>query len=176
MEEKPTNIFAKARKLYAEKKAVKYSVNILVLAAVLVCGLAIGGFFNKAPDDEKTKIADGVEYAEDKDYSDVEDKDNISIPGYDTFTFEAGKKEQEVTLFNPEENTCYFKMSLILEDGTVIWTSDLLEPGKAFQKIVLDKALDKGAYKDVLLKYDCFSLKDRSQLNGAEIKVDIEVK
>lgn len=143
-------------------------MNVLVLAAVLICGLAIGGFFDKAPDDEKTKIADGVEYAE--------DKDNISIPGYDTFTFKAGKKEQEITLFNPEENTCYFKMSLILEDGTVIWTSDLLEPGKAFQKIVLDKALDKGAYKDVLLKYDCFSLKDRSQLNGAEIKVDIEVK
>ncbi len=55
-------------------------------------------------------------------------------------------------------------MSLVL-DSEVIWTSDLLEPGMAFEEIELDRPLDAGEYKDVLLKYDCFSLKDQHQFN-----------
>ena len=43
----------------------------------------------------------------------------------------------------------------------------------AFTSIELDKTLDKGTYSDVTLKYDCYSLKDQSQLNGAAIKVTI---
>ena len=160
-----------------KRKIIKIIANIGALAAVLIIGFYVGSLFSdKGTDDNKTKIADGTEYAEDRDYSDIEEKDNISIPGYDTFTFVAGKKEQQVTMFNPKENTCYFKMSLILEDGTVLWTSDLLEPGREFRQIELDNALDAGTYPNVLLKYDCYSLKDQSQLNGAEIKVTINVK
>ena len=156
------------------KKAVRIAVYLLLAAVVLAAGLAIGGFFNKPTEDGKTKIADDVSrYAEDQDYSDITEADSIAVPGYDTFTFKAGAKTQRITLHNPEENTCYFKLSLILEDGTTIWTSDLLEPGMAFTSIELDKTLDKGTYSDVTLKYDCYSLKDQSQLNGAAIKVTI---
>jgi hypothetical protein len=51
-----------------------------------------------------------------------------------------------------------------------------LEPNKSFTEIELDKPLDAGVYKDAILKYDCYSLKDQSKLNGADIKVNIEVK
>ena len=168
------NLVSKIVAVYKNNKKVRIAVYILLIAAVLVIGLAIGGFFNRPSDDGKTKIAGDVsKYAEDQDYSDVPESDSISVPGYNTFTFKAGKKTQQITLHNPEENTCYFKLSLILEDGTTIWTSDLLEPGMAFTSIELDKTLDKGTYSDVTLKYDCYSLKDQSQLNGAEIKVTI---
>lgn len=168
------NLLSKIVAVYKNNKAVRITVYILLIAVALVIGLAIGGFFNKPSDDGKTKIAGNVsKYAEDQDYSDVTESDSISVPGYDTFTFKAGKKTQQITLHNPEENTCYFKLSLILEDGTTIWTSDLLEPGMAFTSIELDKTLDKGTYSDVTLKYDCYSLKDQSQLNGAAIKVTI---
>ena len=159
------------------KKAVRMAVYALSIAAVFAVGLAIGGYFDPSPDEGKTRIAGSVSrYAEDQDYSDITESASIAVPGYDTLTFKAGRKTQQITLHNPEENTCYFKLSLILADGTVIWTSDLLEPGMAFTSIELDKALDKGTYPDVTLKYDCYSLKDQSQLNGAEIKVTIEAE
>ncbi len=168
------NLLGKIVAVYKNNKAVRITIYILLIAAALIVGLAIGGFFNKSSDDGKTKIAGDVsKYAEDQDYSDVTESDSISVPGYDTFTFKAGKKTQQITLHNPEENTCYFKLSLILEDGTTIWTSDLLEPGMAFTSLELDKTLEKGTYSDVTLKYDCYSLKDQSQLNGAAIKVTI---
>lgn len=168
------NLVSKIVAVYQNNKAVHIAVYVALIAVALVIGLAIGGFFNKSDDDGKTRIAGSVsKYAEDQDYSDVTESDSISIPGYDTFTFDAGKKTQQITLYNPEENTCYFKLSLILEDGTTIWTSDLLEPGMAFTSIELDKALDKGTYSNVTVKYDCYSLKDQTQLNGAAIKVTI---
>lgn len=160
-----------------QKRWFRPTVYVIIIVLALLAGMLIGGFFSKPSDDGKTKIAGTVDkYAEDQDYSDVEESDSISIPGYDTFIFTAGRTYQEITLYNPEENTCYFKMSLVLEDGTVIWTSDLLEPGMAFTSIELDQSLDIGTYSDVLLKYDCYSLKDQSQLNGAEIKVTIEAQ
>lgn len=158
----------------SNKKIVRIAVYIALIAAALIIGLAIGGFFQKSSDDGKTRIAGAVDkYAEDQDYSDMTEADSIAVPGYDSFTFAAGKKTQQITLHNPEENTCYFKMSLILEDGTTIWTSDLLEPGMAFTSIELEKPLEKGTYSNVTLKYDCYSLKDQSQLNGAAVKVTI---
>ena len=160
--------------LYKRKRAFRVFVYAFLLAIVLLIGLAIGGFFTSPSDESKTKIAGNVSrYAEDQDYSDITESDSISIPGYDSFTFKAGQRVQYITLHNPETNTCYFKMSLILEDGTVIWISDLLEPGMAFTAIELVEELDKGTYSNVRLKYDCYSLKDQSQLNGAEIKVTI---
>lgn len=159
------------------KKAIRMTVYALSIAAVFAVGLAIGGYFDRSPDEGKTRIAGSVSrYAEDQDYSEITESASIAVPGYDTLTFKAGRKTQQITLHNPEENTCYFKLSLILADGTTIWTSDLLEPGMAFTSIELDKALDKGTYSDVTLKYDCYSLKDQSQLNGAEIKVTIEAE
>lgn len=164
---------AKLKDLYQNNKLFRTGIHLALLAIALLIGLAVGGFFNKG---DKTKIADATKYAEDQDYSEIEESDSISIPGYDTLYFTADQKEQEVQLHNPQDNTCYFKMSLILSDGTCIWTSDLLEPGKEFEKITLDKTLKAGTYSDVTLKYECYSLKDQSQLNGADIKLTIEAK
>ena len=160
-----------------KKKLKKIIANIGILAVVMVAGFYVGSFVSNRNDDEgKTRIAgDAAEYAEDRDYSNIEESPNIAIPGYEKIVFKAGQTKQEVKLYNPKENTCYFKMSLVLDNST-IWTSDLLEPNKSFTEIELDKPLDAGVYKDAILKYDCYSLKDQSKLNGAEIKVNIEVK
>lgn len=159
-----------------KKKILTVIIAVLLMAAALLAGMAIGGFFGRA-DAGKTPIAGSVgKYAEDQDYSDLEEAASISIPGYDTFQFRAGQTFQSVTLHNPGENTCYFKLSLVLADGAIIWSSDLLEPGMAFTGIELREPMEAGTYENVTLKYECYSLKDRQQLNGAEIKVTVRVK
>lgn len=110
------------------------------------------------------------------DASEISDNANISIPGYEKLEFTAGQKEQDVYLTNPKENTCYFVMSLILEDGTVIWESQKLEPGMAFNRIALNQTLDAGDYENVTLRYDCYALADNSELNGSAIRINLEVK
>lgn len=114
-----------------------------------------------------------------KDYTNVIENQNISIPGYEKLDFKAGKTKQNVNFNNPEENTCYFRMTLELEDDseedTVLWTSELIEPDEKIENIKLKKALDKGEYP-ATLKYECFSLKDESPLNGSAIELMIDVR
>ena len=99
---------------------------------------------------------------------------SISLPGYGGLNLTAGTKEQNLALPNPEENFCQIQISLILEDGTVIWTSELTPPGEQAQ-IVLNEALEKGDY-NATLKYDCFQMdENKTPLNGAACQLVLHV-
>lgn len=100
--------------------------------------------------------------------------ESISIPGYETLSLAAGKKTQTVYLKNPPENAAAFVMTLTLDDGTTLWTGEALQPGEAFTRITLQKALRAGEY-GATLRYDCFSIPGNTPLNGAEIKLNLNV-
>ena len=100
--------------------------------------------------------------------------ESIAIPGYETLSLAAGKKTQTVYLKNPPENAAAFVMTLALDDGTTLWTGEALQPGEAFTRITLQKALRAGEYP-ATLRYDCYSTADNSPLNGAEIKLNLTV-
>ncbi len=79
-----------------------------------------------------------------------------------------------MNFYNPEQNTCYFKMSLLLPDGTQLWESGLVEPGKAVYEITLNQTLTAGKYENATLKYECFAMDDeQTPLNGSEIKLTL---
>ena len=99
---------------------------------------------------------------------------NITVPGYEDLSFNAGAISQSVNLKNPPTNACYFRFSLIVNDET-LWTSDYIEPGEAVKRLTLTHALDKGGY-DATLHYDCYTLNDKTPLNGADIKLKLNVK
>lgn len=154
---------------------------VMVVMAMLIALIYGNGGFdnigysggNRKVDMETGKtIKKQIQY----DASEITENANISVPGYEKLTFKADSKKQKVYLTNPKENTCYFVMSLILEDGTEIWQSDYLEPGMAFDRIELDKPLEAGIYENVTLRYDCYTLSNKSELNGSAIKINLEVK
>lgn len=99
----------------------------------------------------------------------------IAIPGFEKVTLKAEETKQEVNFHNPEINDCYFKLSLIHPDGSTLWVSDLIEPGKGMYAIELEEVLSAGEYEDAVLKYECFSLTDQSPLNGSEINLKLVV-
>ena len=70
----------------------------------------------------------------------------IAIPGYKSITIDSGKSDVEVNLQNPEGNPCYFVISLVLDDGTVLYKSKMIEPGKGLYEISLSEPLEKGEY------------------------------
>lgn len=126
-----------------------------------------------------------------KDYSNIVENPNIAIPGFESLEFKAGTKKQSVSFYNPEENTCYFRISLVLKsddgskaDGTagdseakeeVLWTSELIDPGEEVKSIKLVKELESGDYP-AYLKYECFSLKDETPLNGSNVELTLSAR
>ena len=102
--------------------------------------------------------------------------DAIAIPGYEILELQADQKQQSLSLPNPPQNVCYFQISLYLEDGTLLWKSELIEPGAISKPILLHQELAKGTYANAVLKYDCFKADGQTPLNGAETKLTLWVK
>ncbi len=102
--------------------------------------------------------------------------DSIAIPGYEVLELQANSKKQVLSLPNPAQNVCYFQISLYLEDGTLLWTSELIAPGTTSKQISLIKPLDKGTYPNAILRYSCFKMDGITPLNGAETKLTLWVK
>lgn len=154
------------------KQFYRIVISILVLL-LIIAGIVIAVLLNKNPQQLSVEENDpSIESTEVEKLT-----DSIAIPGFSQLTLAAGKCEQAVALSNPAENFCYFKISLILEDGTVIWVSDLVEPGKQSEPITLLQALEAGTYENVTVHYDCFTMdKDLTQLNSGEIKITLNVQ
>ena len=123
-----------------------------------------------------------------KDYSNIVENSNISIPGYESLELKAGKTKQSVDFYNPDDNTCFFRISLVIKYGadtangkegnvgeeTVLWTSEMIEPGEHVKSIKLSKELESGEYT-ATLKYECFRLQDKSPLNGSNVELTLNV-
>ena len=107
----------------------------------------------------------------------VKNPDSIAIPGYEMLELKAGTEKQTICLPNPPQNDCYFQIHLYLEDGTLLWKSELIEPGKTSKPMVLTAALKKGTYSNALLRYFCYRMDEElTPLNGAQTKVTLWVK
>lgn len=161
---------------YENKKTEKqfYRIVIFILVLLLVtAGIVIAVLLNKNP-----QQSSGEENNTTAESTEVEKlTDSIAIPGFSQLTLTAGKCEQAVALSNPAENFCYFKISLILEDGTVIWVSDLVGPGEQSEPITLLQALEAGTYENVTVHYSCFQMDDDlTELNSGEIKITLNVR
>ena len=104
-------------------------------------------------------------------------ENSIAIPGYEGITLKADSLEQTVALENPKQNSCYFVITLLLEDGTILWQSDYIKPGETSSPIVLTQSLEKGTYPNAVLQYSCFKMdSEKTPLNGAETKLTLRVK
>lgn len=159
------------------------TIVIILLAIILVgggifVGINWNNWFESETEPVVADIDDNAEdYTGDKDtYTGKKNTDTIDIPGFDVMNMQASVKEQKVSLHNPSQNTCYFKMSIFLNDGTKLWESKLIEPGKAVYDLTLQQSLLAGSYENCTLKYECFALnEDQTPLNGSEIKFTLNV-
>lgn len=160
---------------------------LALLAVVLVGGGVLAGVnWNRWFGKEEAPLAsqagaevdaNAEDYTGDRDtYTGKKNTDTIDIPGFAAMNFQAEVTEQAVNLYNPEQNTCYFKMTILLDDGTKLWESELVEPGKAIYNLILDEPLDAGVYENATLRYECFAMDDEQMpLNGSEIRFTLNV-
>ena len=93
----------------------------------------------------------------------------------DRVYFKAEETKQTINLYNPARNSCCFQISLLLEDGTELYQSDLIAPGKGVYEIALRKPLPEGTFDGCVLRYACFTMdEEHTPLNGAEFTFTIE--
>ncbi|MGM0214222.1 tRNA (uracil-5-)-methyltransferase [Enterococcus sp. AZ109] len=154
-----------------EKKKIMTIIGLFIFLGLIVIGIG----FNKKTNDAVVET-EGQEWTGKKNIPVKKESESIAIPGFESMTFVKDEKKQTVNLYNPEINTCYFKLSLLLPDGTQIWESKFIEPGNGIYEIELNQELAEGEYENAILKYECFSMNEQqTPLNGSEIKFNLHI-
>jgi hypothetical protein len=100
--------------------------------------------------------------------------DTIAIPGFKRLTVE-GQTLHAGAITNPEQNACYFIVTLIMPGGAELYRSTYLAPGKSLGDVETLVPLAAKAYEDVTARYSCYTLDDLKPLNGADINFTLEV-
>ena len=162
----------------SNKKLLIIIIAILVIAALTVGGVVVyNGFFADKPAPSNGvvgKITDGWDTG-------LEDEtapqsSGIQIPGYGTAVMNAGDESLHLSIGNPKDNNCGFYATLKLEDGTVLYESELLKPGYGLTEVPLNQTLDAGEYTAMVV-YKCVTLdEEETPLNSAESEFKLIVK
>lgn len=88
------------------------------------------------------------------------------IPGYGSAVMNEGEDTLRLTIGNPLGNRVGFFAVLMLEDGTELYSSPLLEPGQAVPLVPLSETLKAGKYLAQVV-YNCVTLDQKhTPLNG----------
>lgn len=144
---------------------------IMLIAAVVVAGIAVCNIFFSPKEQEKSY--DGIVGAVSPDWQPGIDENaappnGVQIPGYASAVMNAGDTSLHLSVGNPESNQCGFYAALKLKDGTVLYESELLKPGYGLKDIPLSQTLEKGEY-DAIVVYQCVTLDEKeTPLNAAE--------
>lgn len=100
----------------------------------------------------------------------------IQIPGYGTAEMKSGDTSLYLSIGNPKQNECGFYATLKLDDGTVLYKSELLEPGYGLTEIPLSHTLEAGEYTAIVY-YECVTLdEEQKPLNSAESEFTLIVE
>ncbi len=155
--------------MHKKKTAVGYTLIVVGITA-LICILIfifLGYHFFLKP---------GIEFEEDQTIQQAAvQSDKISIPGFETWTIDAGEKTVSSNFYNPEKNSCYFVISVVLDDtGETIYQSKYLKPGQHLYQVELTRELEAGSYP-ATLHYSTYSPVDLSPLNGADVPFELVV-
>lgn len=160
-------------------KKLLIAIIIFLLIVVLIVGgvVVYNSFFGKPAADSNGVVGKiSSDWDAGMDYETAPKSKGTQIPGYSTAEMNSGDVNLHLSVGNPKVNECGFYATLKLEDGTVLYKSDLLEPGYGLTEVPLSKTLDKGEYTAIVC-YECVTLDDKhTPLNSAESEFTLIVK
>lgn len=139
---------------------MKKKIGIGVIFAIIVVLFSFGWFSHK-------KASNGVIWNGKQTIKTDCEQSYISIPGFDKMIFKSNSTSQKTNIHNPDTNTCNMNFSIEMEDGTILWSCENVQPGYGLYDIEINKKLEKGTYKGCKFIVRCF--RNDVEINGCNI-------
>ena len=87
------------------------------------------------------------------------------VDGFSKLTFESNSLKQSVNFHNDKRNHCYAKITIRMNDNTILWSSDNLYPNNALYYIDLEKHLSKGIYENCIYTVQFYDIETGIEVN-----------
>ena len=153
---------------------------IVIIGLVLLLAAAVGiivWLTTKSDSGSKPEGAEETSQSEIGGLVVPERPEMLDITAYESITLKADTLEQSVRFDNPLQNNCWLVITLSLEDGTVLWKSEELQPGQVVRSITLNQPLAAGEYENAVLIYQHWTYdEEKLPLNGAETLVTLKTE
>lgn len=99
----------------------------------------------------------------------------MTVPGYGRIPLRSGCDTTQIALANPDTNECNFQFQLILKDTEeILYTSDLVAPGKAILEQKLNQAFEEGDY-NLIIRINTFSDDGETTYTGTDVETVLHV-
>lgn len=147
-------------------KKTRYKIIIAVLLVLLIAEIGFIGYKilnDKDQNGSNARVDANASDWDDGIASDSEIEGRILVPGYSGAKMKTGDTVLRLRIGNPEENTCYLQATLQLEDGTVLYESGLIEPGKGYDEVELIQTLEPGEY-NAFVHYQGYSMDENPEM------------
>ena len=155
------------------QKKYRVLVVILLLVIAALLGIILWQYFAQSSAGTLTEDSNAVNIREPN--AQKGGTGNIAVPGFEKMTIRAGTTSQDIWIYNPEKNNCYFVVSIILPDGKTVYKSGFIAPGKAIYKAEFTQQIRAGIYENTVLQYDFYTL-DGTAAGGTKAYFTLEVE
>lgn len=155
------------------QKKYRVLVVILLLVIAALLGIILWQYFAQSSAGTLTEDPNAVNIQEPD--AQKGGTGNIAVPGFEKMTIMAGTTSQDIWIYNPEKNNCYFVVSIILPDGKTVYKSGFIAPGKAIYKAEFTQQIRAGIYENTVLQYDFYTL-DGTAAGGTKAYFTLEVE
>lgn len=149
-----------------KKKTALTALIISLLVLIIVIGIVLVFLLmkkNETPAGTNGHIDGAASEWDDNLNAPSEIEGRILVPGYNGAKMKTGDATLTLRIGNPSENNCYLQATLQLEDGTVLFESGLLEPGKGYEEVELNQTLEPGSY-DAMVHYQGYSMDEEPEM------------
>lgn len=152
----------------------KFTIFISIILLLLIgAGISIYRHYVFINDGSPAYSADAVDW--DGEFMGDADPGYITVPGYDTIPLRAGTDTTQIALANPDSNECNFQFQLILKDtNEILYTSDLVAPGKAIMQQKLNQIFEEGDY-NLIIRINTFSDDGETTYTGTDVETVLHV-
>ena len=155
------------------QKKYRVLVVILLLVIAALLGIILWQYFAQSSAGTLTEDPNAVNIREPD--AQKGGTGNIAVPGFEKMTIRAGTTSQDIWIYNPEKNNCYFVVSIILPVGKTVYKSGFIAPGKAIYKAEFTQQIRAGIYENTVLQYDFYTL-DGAAAGGTKAYFTLEVE
>ena len=155
------------------QKKYRVLVVILLLVIAALLGIILWQYFAQSSAGTLTEDPNAVNIREPD--AQKGGTGNIAVPGFEKMTIRAGTTSQDIWIYNPEKNNCYFVVSIILPDGKTVYKSGFIAPGKAIYKAEFTQQIRAGIYENTVLQYDFYTL-EGTAAGGTKAYFTLEVE
>jgi len=167
----------KIQSMKTKNKKTAITIGSLAILLIAAIGVIIWQATRKEAANEKPPDEVQTAQSVNRGFVVPERPEMIDISAYESLKLKADTLEQSVRFDNPVENNCWLVITLSLEDGTVLWKSEELQPGQVVRSITLNQTLEAGEYENAILSYQHWTYDDKKEtLNGAETLVTLNVQ